>query len=272
MLKDIVVFVDPSGKGDEWLRFAASVAIRYKARLVGVYVVGDPSPSHGYVRGRSAIQTMIESFVIREQRKATCTGNHFMEIASQYNAKARFRVVWRDADTDRKIVQHSLLADVVVVGQRRPHGLPEHWSLESLLAASGCPILLVPAGWKEPRVPQRLAVAWNASKEARRAIVGAMPFLLRAHRVTVLAVDQDDDLAGIELLQHLARHGVRASMRHVDSIGPSIGDTILSEASNLHADLIVMGAFSHAKSRRLMFGGVTQTIAKNASIPILMSR
>lgn len=102
MLKDIVVFVDPSGKGDEWLRFAASVAIRYKARLVGVYVVGDPSPSHGYVRGRSAIQTMIESFVIREQRKATCTGNHFMEIASQYNAKARFRVVWRDADTDRK--------------------------------------------------------------------------------------------------------------------------------------------------------------------------
>ncbi|MEY9495873.1 nucleotide-binding universal stress UspA family protein [Bradyrhizobium elkanii] len=272
MLKDIVVFVDPSGKGDEWLRFAATVAARYKARLVGVYVVGDPSPSHGHVRGQGAIQNMIVSFVIREQRKATSTGNRFMEIASQYNAKARFCVVWSDADTNRRIVQHSLLADIVVVGQRRPHGLPEHWSLESLLAASGCPILLVPAGWKEPVAPQRLAIAWNASKEARRAIVDAMPFLLRAHCVTVLAVDQEDDLPGIELLQHLARHGVRANIRHVDSIGTSIGDTILSEASNVHADLIVMGAYSHTKSRRLMFGGVTQTIAKNASIPILMSR
>jgi nucleotide-binding universal stress UspA family protein len=37
-------------------------------------------------------------------------------------------------------------------------------------------------------------------------------------------------------------------------------------------DLIVIGAYSHARSVEMMFGGVTRTLLKLSPVPLLMSR
>jgi len=271
-LKDIAVFVDPTPEGDDWLRLAASIAKAHKARLTGIYVVGDPRPFHNYIRGHYAIQSMIEGWVVSQQRKAVHNGKRFADVLRRYKIQTNFRVVWSDSDTNRRIILNSLLADVVVIGQKAPHGLPNSWRPEHLLSACGVPLLVAPSGWQDKTVAGRIIIAWNASKEARRAIADAMPLPVAAQSVTVLVVDQSDDQLSIDVVLHLARHGVRAKIEHIVSGGAPVAEVILFEASKHDANLVVIGAFSHARSTRVIFGGVTQTILKQATIPVLMSR
>ena len=271
-LKDIAVFVDPTPEGDDWLRLAASIAKAHKARLTGIYVVGDPHPCHSFIRGHRAIQSMIEGWVVSKQREAVQNGKRFADVVTRHKIQTTFRVVWSDSDTNRRIILNSLLADIVVIGQKAPHGLPDSWRPEHLLSACGVPLLVVPSGWQDKTLAGRIIIAWNASKEARRAIADAMPLLVAAQSVTVFVVDQSDDELSIDVALHLARHGVRAKIEHIVSGGGPVAEVILSEASKLDADLVVIGAYSHARSTRILFGGVTQAILKQATIPVLMSR
>jgi nucleotide-binding universal stress UspA family protein len=270
-LKDIVVFVGPSQDCEESLRFAAGMAKKQGARLLGIYVAGDPPSCCGYVRGSAAIADMIKTVAVREQRKATTYGNRFLDIASRYNVNASFRVVWNDVDMSRRIVVTSLLADMVVVGKEAPHGLPECWRPEKFMSLSGVPLLMVPAGWRGEVVPLRIAIAWNASKEARRAVAAGISFLRQAQAVDIIVVD-DDDRDGIVLALYLARHGVRAKVRNSQPNGLPVSEQILSEAARSEADLVIMGAYSHAKAIRLMFGGTTQKVLDEAKVPVFMSR
>jgi nucleotide-binding universal stress UspA family protein len=271
-LKDIAVFVDPSPDGDNWLRLAASMAKTHKARLTGICVVGPSRLRHGYVRGHCAIQSMIESWFVSEQRCAVQSGRRFTKVVAQYKIQTNFRVVCGDSDPDDRIVLNSLLADMVVIGQKAPHGLPDGWRPEHLLSACGVPLLVVPTGWRDKTVAGHIIIAWNASKEARRAIADAMPLLATARSVTVFVVDPMDDQPCIDVALHLARHGIRARIEHASSSGAPVAEVILSEASRHDADLVVIGAYSHARSMRIIFGGVTQAILKQATIPVLMSR
>jgi nucleotide-binding universal stress UspA family protein len=271
-MKDIAVFVDPTPDGDDWLRFAASIARTHKARLTGVCVVGHSRPFPSYVRGHYAIQALISNWFVSEQRCAVQKRKRFTNVVEQYKIQTNFRVVCSDTDTNRRIVLNSFLADMVVIGQKAPHGLPDGWRPEHLLSACGVPLLVVPTGWQDRMVAGRIIIAWNASREARRAIADAMPLLAAAQSVTVFAVDPSDDQSSIDVALHLARHGVRAKIEHVISSGASVAEVILSEASKHDADLVVIGAYSHARSTRFIFGGVTQAFLKQATIPVLMSR
>lgn len=272
-LKDIAVFVDPTSEGDDLLRFAASIAKTHKARLTGIYVVGHSRPCRSDARGQSAIGSMVESWVVSEQRKATQTGKRFSEIVRHHGIQTNFRAVWsNESDISRRIVLNSLLADLVVLGQNAPHGLPDSWRPEHLLSACGVPLLMVPAGWKNQTAAGRVIVGWNASKQARRALADAMPLLAAAQSVTISVVDQNDDQPGIDIALHLARHGVPAKIKYIRSGGASVAEVILSEASEHNADLIIIGAYSHGRPTRTVFGSVTQTILKNATVPLLMSR
>jgi nucleotide-binding universal stress UspA family protein len=270
-LKDIAVFVDPSPDGDDWLRFAARIARTHKARLSGIYIVGQ-SGRHSYVRGQYAIQSMIQSWFAAEQRCAVQSGKRFTKVVAQYKIPTNFRAVRSDSVTNDRIGLDLLLADMVVIGQKAPHGLPDGWRPERLLLACGIPLLVVPNGWREKMVAGHVIIAWNASKEVRRAVSDAMPLLASARSVTVFVVDPIDDQPCIDVALHLARHGIRARIEHGNSSGAPVAEVILSEASRHDADLVVIGAYSHARSTRAIFGGVTRSILKQATVPVLMSR
>jgi nucleotide-binding universal stress UspA family protein len=271
-LKDIAVFIDPTPQGDDWLRLAAAIAKTHNARLTGVYVGSHWRPYHSYARGHYAIQSMIENWSVSEQRKAIQNGKRFSDVVAHYSIQTNFRVVWSGSDANRRIVLNSLLADMVIIGQDAPHGLPDGWQPEHLLSACGVPLMVVPTGWQNKIATGRIIIGWNASKEARRAVADAMPLLAIASSVMIFVVDQSDDQPGIDVGLHLARRGVRAKIEHVISSGAPVAQVILTEASRHDADLIVIGAYSHARATRILFGGVTQAILKQATIPVLMSR
>jgi nucleotide-binding universal stress UspA family protein len=148
---------------------------------------------------------------------------------------------------------------------------------EDVLMGGGGPVLVVPHYGTYAKVGERVAIAWDASPTAARAVRYAMPLLAKASKVMVLAVNPEHSGArhgqvpGTDIALHLARHGVKAEteVSHSDEI--SVGDMVLSRSFDLGADLLVMGAYGHARLREVLLGGVTRHILAHMTCPVMMS-
>lgn len=173
---------------------------------------------------------------------------------------------------DEAIGQLARIYDVTVLARPVPNELvPRLALLETVLFECGRPILVAP-----PEAPVRLGeiilVAWNGSTESARAITFAQPFLSRAKRVVVLAVE-GGSVAGPnagEVERVLSRAGIAAEATGVRPGELSTGEAILEEADKLGADLLVKGAYTHSRLRQLIFGGPTSHILAEANLPVLM--
>ncbi len=150
--------------------------------------------------------------------------------------------------------------------------------LDEAMLTSRLPCLLLPPNWNKHVAPDRVAVGWNGSVEATRAIHRALPFLQEAAEVRIIdghephASDDDAALAALQLdpLDYLRRHGVSATSRRIDASPRQAGPTLLKEAQHMHADLLVMGAYSHSRLRERIIGGATRHVLAHAKIPVLM--
>ena len=140
---------------------------------------------------------------------------------------------------------------------------------EELVAAAGVPVLVLPADTPE-HLGRTVLVAWNGSREAARAAHDALPFLTRGAGLVVLcAVGEDaarhlDDAATM-----LARHGVPVRAERVPGSDAGAGEILLARAAAHGADLLVMGAYGHARLRELVFGGATRDTLRQARLPVL---
>jgi nucleotide-binding universal stress UspA family protein len=129
----------------------------------------------------------------------------------------------------------------------------------------GRPILITPYIGGFIDTGRRVLIGWDASREATRAVNDAMPLLAAASSVTVLSIDPKQspethgEIPGADITLHLARHGVSAEVQSTVSAGIGVGNTLLSKASDLSADLLVMGSYGHSRTRELLLGGATRT-------------
>ena len=167
-----------------------------------------------------------------------------------------------------------------MVGQRDP-GEPAPnagLAIEQVLFAAGRPVLVVPHAGSFESLGRRVLVGWNASREAARAVADALPILAAAESVTVLAVDPDaspNPQGGGARRRHRAAFGAawrdgegRARDRADDTPDAEV---LLNKASELAADLIVVGAYGHSRLREMVLGGVTRTLLQRMTVPVLMS-
>ena len=182
-------------------------------------------------------------------------------------------------DLGRVAAVHARYADVAVM-TRPSEGMGAELReeiIEGVLFHSGRPALIAPPNWKGGTIGQRVVVAWDASREATRALSEARALLGAAAQVTVITVDAKPkmfghgDQPGANVAAHLARRGLSAEVRNVDSMGRSASLAILEEANNLQADLVVMGGYAHSRLRELVFGGATRDLLRAANVPLLMA-
>jgi nucleotide-binding universal stress UspA family protein len=279
-LKNIGVFVDATPEGEKRVDYAATLAHECGAHLAGIHVVAAGRPEHRtdyYVVGEKAIRASLAWEKAADEAVTTTVRQRFEAISAKRDLSAEFRVIRRGGPNE-DLILGSLHSDLVVIGQRELRELPGYLSPERLLLASGAPILVVPSGWKSETIGRKILVGWNASREARRAVADALPFLVAAASVTLLVVDSDKragrhgEEPGADIALYLARHGAHVEVERVPSHGSPVADIILTYAADHGADLIVIGAYSHARSVEVVFGGVTRTLLKEAPIPVLMSR
>lgn len=199
-------------------------------------------------------------------------------------ARSSKQVMLRNAealsrDLGRVAAVHARYADVAVM--TRPSDGPgaelREEIIEGVLFHSGRPALIAPPGWSGTGLGKRVVVAWDASREATRALSEADDILEFAEAVTVVTVDAKPkmfghgDQPGANIAAHLSRRGLPAEVRNVDSMGRSASLAILEEAQTLNADLVVMGGYAHSRLRELVFGGATRELLRAATVPLLMA-
>lgn len=136
------------------------------------------------------------------------------------------------------------------------------------MLGAGRPLLIVPPVWQARRV-ERMAIGWNQSLEASRALAMSMPWLEQMTEVSVLASKKREESAS-ELVDHLAWHGIAAKVRFLDGLGKSVGDSMLAACREENAEALVVGGFSHARARQLLFGGVTRHILAKSELLTFM--
>lgn len=278
--KSIGVFIDYADPDFGVLDYAGWLAQQCDAHLIGIFNMGALSTgADGYtrVRGDTAIQQAIARRREREQKAVFEAGQRLAEIGRRLGISAEFRVLWRAFEAEEAIL-NSLHCDLVVIGDRCESCLPEGVTPERVVFEVGVPVIVVPEGWKQRETVQRVLVAWNATREARRAASDALTFITLAEQTLLLVVDPDKRaelhgaLPGMDAAHQLARHGGNVRTLTENSYGRSINDVILSIAAKEDVDLVVMGAYSKPRTRQLLFGGVTRSMLSGVRYPLLISR
>ena len=281
--KDILVHLDNGPRSATRLEIAAGLARRFGAQLTAVYVIDIPSAEFFYGAAMPLAAGGAERVVDQIRAEALATAEPvetaFRETLRRDGLDGGWRLV--DGNLPATVALHARYADLTVLGQANPYEHRDGLGLDAVAVAtvmsSGRPVLAVPFAGDFPTLGQRVLVAWNASREAARAVNDAVPLLREAASVTVLAVNPKrginghGDVPAADIALHLARHGVRAEAAHTVATDIPDGEALLSYAADISADLIVSGAYGHSRARELVFGGVTRTLLTEMTAPVLLS-
>jgi nucleotide-binding universal stress UspA family protein len=145
---------------------------------------------------------------------------------------------------------------------------------EAVVFGSGRPTVLLPASANIGPV-QHVAIAWDASRVAARAVADALPFLQRATRTTVFTMLGEKPLAHYDVAERLAvslgKRGVLAESISIRAEGHPIGLTLQEHALKHGADILVMGAYGHSAIRDFILGGATESVLDDLRLPVLLS-
>jgi nucleotide-binding universal stress UspA family protein len=275
--KSILVLVDDTARCAARLDVAFELAQAFGAHVTALAVTPDmvvpPSVQVSYGAELAAAHAR----AVRETLDPVKAG--FLQQAARAGVTS---TEWREAGGNAVATAalHARYADLLIVGQPGPddtRSQPVRDFLEHLILSAGRPILVIPYAGKFTGIGTKALVAWNASREATRAVTDALPLLARAGSVAVLVIDPQDageihgDAPGADVSLFLARHGVKAEAHPTASGKLAVGDVILSRASDIGADLIVMGAWGHSRVRELIMGGATRSLLEQMTVPVLLS-
>jgi nucleotide-binding universal stress UspA family protein len=277
--KDLVVVLDSAADTPGRIALAAALAERFAAHLIGLYPIPniELATRAGYP-DLALLEPVYREWRERALKQAEELRQAFEHAARLHGLSTEWRAVAEGGEADPAL--HARYSDLTILGQRDPDS--DEMALirprpERVTLASGRPILVVPYAGHFEAVGKCVLIAWDASREAARAVADAMPLLARADAVTVLAVDPQPgpdghgQVPGADIALHLARHDVKAQIERTVSAGVPIGELLLSRAADLGADLLVMGAYGHSRVRELLLGGATRSILASMTIPVLMS-
>jgi len=169
------------------------------------------------------------------------------------------------------LCEYARLRDLTIV----PDSL-DRWNAEAVIFGAGRPVLILPrASRSHPFEIGTVAVAWDFSRAAARAVADAMPLLEKARKVRVVTVLNEKTLdrkhSAEELSKNLARHRIDVVLDKVDAKGRAIGVVLDDYIASHGADMLVMGAYGHSRLREFVLGGATKSMLSKPRAPILFS-
>ncbi len=284
--KTILVPVGDAESGVASLEVALRVAAAFAGHVVGLHVRVDPATAVPLV-GEGMSGAMVEEMMAAAEKQAASRAEAarraFEDTCARHGVPqaavppvAGFSAEWVDVvgREEEVVAWRGRLSDLLVMARPRDAGESRAtMTTNAALMESGRPLLLAP-----PEPPAGLgrtvAIAWNGSAEAGRAVTMAMPLLARAEAVSILAVVEDEHSDGApaaDLAAYLAWHGIEARCDKL-TVAPHAhaGEALMAECVDLGADLVVMGAYTHSRLRQLILGGVTRYVLHHAPLPCLL--
>jgi nucleotide-binding universal stress UspA family protein len=286
-IKKILIAVRGSESSRSTIETGLQLAAKMNAHAEVLHVLADPLhavPAFGDgMTGRMADQLVsISEKDVAERAKLArrmfdeyCARNNVPILTGKPQA-GEFSAAWveKTGYADALMRRRGRLADMIVLGKPtfKPR-LATSMTAQAGLFETGRPALIAPP--ETPKIIGRhIAIAWNGSAEASRAVAAATNFFPAAERVTVLTAESERTPAEAaqELADYLTLHGVRAETRIFAHMAdkPLGGVALLKACSDVGADLLVMGAFIASGFRELILGNATQQVLSEATIPVLM--
>ena len=176
---------------------------------------------------------------------------------------------------EERFVHLARTNDLAILDAAPVSGSAGRRRIENVLFESGQPVLIQPPQI-EPKVPRRIAIAWDGSARAARAARDALPLLAGASQIFIATVTGEKDLSrmapGSDLAIYLARHGItQAELAMLARAEHDVAGKLLSFAGEEEVDAIVLGAFVHSRFRENVLGGVTRALLDHSPIPLFMS-
>ncbi|HEY4193308.1 MAG TPA: universal stress protein [Mesorhizobium sp.] len=255
---------------------AVPLAKRFESHLVGIHAEALPIP-YTSATGFPDTEFLQVSAAMNKERADKV---HAAFLKTIENAGVSFE--WRSlesfsGDSALSGISSVRAADLVVAAQRESGGDAKA-DIDTLVYDAGRPVLVVPHTGAIVTTFKHVLLAWNGTREAARAAFDALPFMLEAEKTEILIIDPPDmvdesaDNAGVEIAAALARHGAKVTVSVQKSEGSAVEDIIQNRLSGTGADLLVLGAYSHSWLRRLLFGGVTQSVLRSGQVAAFLSR
>jgi nucleotide-binding universal stress UspA family protein len=284
-MRTILVNLEMSAVLDSVLESALLVARRFGSYIEGLHMrPGQPdiiaAGADGFV---AAAPDLVASFEREARERAdraretfeAFVARHGLPRAAGHPPGAGVCADWRIESSSGHAAIGGLgrVFDLIVLGRPLKDAVaPSMAALETALFESGRLLLIAPP--ERPRqLGQNIVIAWNCSTETARTVAFAMPFLAQAQQITVVTVQKGTvpGPSAAELARNLQRHGLAVEWREVPSSDRGPGETVLQQARELGADLLIKGAYTQSRLRQLIFGGVTSHVLAESELPVLMA-
>lgn len=264
IIKNMIVHLDSAPRALDRLDLAIDLAKRFDARLVGVFGEVDSSllrsaeeeTKAAYDKMKDIFDSRIAAAGARGVMRSLVHGNHHQ--------------------VNQVVIDAARRADLCIVGQmdkeakdsRAPADL-----VEQVVVNAGRPVLVIPYTGTFKSIGQRALIAWNGGRESARAANDAIPLIVDADKVVVMAMNPQGmpPLDGSGLCDHLSCHGIEAEREILEVKDIGVADYVLSHCTDMGADLLVMGAFGHYGFPHMLRGGVTRDLLGQLTVPVLLS-
>lgn len=267
----VMVHVGVDAASDARVRLASGLGERFHATLIGVAGVGPRPPF--------AAEGLVVDFGPSAEEKEAMVqelgglGAHFRALVGPGNRP----VEWRGSlDFPVEAVSRAArAADLIVIGAGpQPDDVFRSLDPGNVILRAGRPVVLVPDAI-DTLVPHKVLIAWKDTREARRAVIDALPFLHEADTVMVAEVCPPDGEAAArqdldDVSRHLARHRIAAATVTLPDDG-SATDALVRLAREERVDLIVAGGYGHSRLGEWIFGGVTRGLLTESPVCCLLS-
>lgn len=276
--RSLLVFIDQDAHCVARTQTAIGLAKRLGCHLVGVAPTGlvdfPSTPEAAATLGNFAA---LAWDALREQTERVA--DRFRDACHAAGLKS-FEAVIDESDKAQSLVRHAHCSDLVVLSQADPSASDFGATrdiVEQLVLYSARPTLVVPYVDRIADFGGHAMVAWDDSREAARAVSDALPLLRLARSVQVVSWNEGaatDDATRRPRLKSLSQwlmwQGVPAEV-HSETTSVEIADAMLSRAADWEAELIVMGAYGHARWAERVLGGATRNLLHSMTVPVLMS-
>lgn len=255
---------------EDRVKLAASLAERFKSRLIGIAAEEFVVP---YVGEGTA---SVDAILIEEAKRTAAENIAKAETLFRRNAGSLNDIDWRCAIAGPRtfVLNQARAADILVLARQGSDDANQGrmaLSPGDIVMDLGRPLLVVPPGI-ERLSAKHVVIAWKDTREARRAVWDALPFLKEAETVTVLSVGSGaEDQGAADVSEYLTLHGIMSrAVTRPDSV-KFAADEVMIFAREHNADLIVCGAYGHSRMREWILGGMTHDLLESTPVCCLMS-
>ncbi len=273
-VRKIVIPIRGDGKGENVLAHAAVLARRYGAHVEALHCrprTEDLMPYGVPIPAFLRKQIEESSASVADQEEKTLY-EEFLSLLGPVGLTLGESAFWREAPGKQidVIKANGRLADLIVVAKPDRFRNLGGNTLKAALFNTGRPVMMCPMRDDHPKVLcDRVAIAWNGSSEAARAVALTETIVSQASEVTVLSGgDEIHGATSEDLIGYLAARGVNARLERFDPVD-GVGQMLLRRCHELSADTLIMGAYSESHERETVFGGNTQTVVDQAEMPVI---